>query len=157
VGMRYPPLDQAAHAVPLHWAFLTTSGQRSVPVTAHFVAKPSDGPGVAWDAVVLAVAAYYRSEPLAHPWDWVVWTGWAQIVCVPLFFVAMTLANLAWGPDSGYVLPGWALPSALLYYVLFASFAGGGYVLWTLGARVSTQAAAPTTQASRLGVPQPGA
>jgi hypothetical protein len=85
------------------------------------------------------------------------WTGWAQIISVPLFFVAMTLANLAWGPDGGYVLPGWALPSALLYYVLFASFAGGGYVLWTLGERVSTQAAAPTTRASRLGVPQPGA
>src|ERR671932_690819 len=70
--MRSPSLDQAAHAVPRHWAFLTASGRRSVPETAHFLAEPSDGPGVARDAVVLAVAAYYRSEPLARLWDWVV-------------------------------------------------------------------------------------
>jgi hypothetical protein len=85
------------------------------------------------------------------------WTGWAQILCVPVLFVAMGLANLAWGPEGGYVLPGWALPSALLYYVLFASFAGGGYVLWTQAERVPTHTAAPTTQASQVGVPQPGA
>ncbi len=60
------------HPLPPHQAFLTTSGQRSVPVSAHFVAKPCTGPEIARNAVVLAVATYYRSQPLAHFWDWIV-------------------------------------------------------------------------------------
>jgi hypothetical protein len=72
VGARYPSLDQAMHPVPPHRAFLAASRQRSVPVTAHFIAEPPDGPPVAGDSVVLAMAAYYRSQPYAHLGDWVV-------------------------------------------------------------------------------------
>src|SRR6266567_4498260 len=71
-GVRYPPLNQAMHPFPPHRALLAASRQRSVPVAAHFVAKPCNSPPVAGDTVVLAVTTYYRSQPLAHLWDWVV-------------------------------------------------------------------------------------
>jgi hypothetical protein len=38
--------------------FLAASRQRLVPVAARFIAEPPDGPRVAGDAVVLAVATY---------------------------------------------------------------------------------------------------
>jgi hypothetical protein len=71
-GWRYESLDQAMHPVPPHRAFLAAPRQRMVPEAAHFIAKPPDGPAVARDAVVAAVAAYYRSQPFAHLRDWVV-------------------------------------------------------------------------------------
>src|SRR5215470_13952862 len=60
------------HTVPPHWAFLAASGQCAVPVAAHFIAKPPDGPSVARDPVVPAMAAYHRSQPVAYLGEWVV-------------------------------------------------------------------------------------
>src|SRR5712691_5298614 len=71
-GSRYESLDQAMHPLPPHRALLAASRQRSMPVTAHFIAKPCNGPPVAADAVVLTVTTDYRSQPLAHLWDWIV-------------------------------------------------------------------------------------
>ena len=53
------PLDHAMHTVPPHRTFLAASRQRSAPVAAHFIAKPPDGPPVAGDSIVLAVATYH--------------------------------------------------------------------------------------------------
>src|SRR5258707_3755634 len=71
-GTRYPSLNQALHPVPPHRAFLAASRQRVVPLPAHFIAKPSNGPPVAGDAVVLAMASYYGCQILAYLGDWVV-------------------------------------------------------------------------------------
>src|SRR5215831_16880721 len=60
------PLNQTMHAVPPHRAFLAASGHCAVPVAAHFIAKPPDGPPIARDTVVPAMAAYHRSQPFAH-------------------------------------------------------------------------------------------
>src|SRR5216683_5203296 len=69
---RYEALDQAMHPLPSHRALLAAPRQRSMPVTAHFIAKPCNGPPVAADTVVLAVTTYYRSQPSAYLWDWFV-------------------------------------------------------------------------------------
>src|SRR5258708_24687925 len=60
------------HPLPPHRAFLAASRQRVVPQPAHFIAKPSNGPPVAGDGVVLAMASYYRCQILAYLGDWVV-------------------------------------------------------------------------------------
>src|SRR5438477_13102160 len=60
------------HPLPPHRAFLAASRQRVVPQPAHFIAKPSDGPPVAGDAVILAMATYHGCQILAYLGDGVV-------------------------------------------------------------------------------------
>ncbi len=54
------------------------------------------------------------------------WTGWLQILSLPVFVVGMMLI-----PEealSGVLVV--AQPIRLLYYLVFAGYAGGGYMLW---------------------------
>ena len=76
------------------------------------------------------------------------WTGWLQIACVPAFLagaLGLALIMPPGGPDG---IPGPIQPIAILYYLLFAGYAGGGYALW---AKVG-QAREPVVQP---GVQQP--
>src|ERR1700687_6022909 len=67
-------LNQSLHPRPRHLAFLAASPEGSMPQSGHFVAKPSDGPCISSDAVVLAVPTYHGSQPLAYLGDRVVQT-----------------------------------------------------------------------------------
>ncbi|HSH81334.1 MAG TPA: hypothetical protein VLA19_22625, partial [Herpetosiphonaceae bacterium] len=72
------------------------------------------------------------------------WTGWLQILSLPVFVLGMMLI-----PEevfSGALVV--AEPIRLLYYLAFAGYAGGGYMLWR--EQESVDVPAP-----RLAVPDP--
>jgi len=55
------------------------------------------------------------------------WTGWIQILCLPV----MMLPVLIVPQDTLERLPGAIQPIAILYYLVFAGYAGAGYALWS--------------------------
>ncbi len=55
------------------------------------------------------------------------WSGWLQIVCVPVFFLGMLFMS----PDEPAPFGTLGLsPLAAMYYLLFLGYAWGGYALW---------------------------
>ena len=78
------------------------------------------------------------------------WTGWLQIASVPVFIAAIIGLSMALSADVLEGLPGPIQTIAMLYYLLFAGYAGGGYALWA-GKERAREAAA------QLGMPRPAA
>lgn len=68
------------------------------------------------------------------------WTGWLFVASVPLLFLAFIAIPASIQED----LPGWALPIALHYYLLYAGFALAGYALWVGNERAASVGAGGT-------------
>jgi hypothetical protein len=67
------------------------------------------------------------------------WAGWLPIASLPVLMLGMIVL-----PASVQdTMPGWVTPIALLYHLLFAGYAWGGYALWT------ARAAEPAGRATR--------
>jgi hypothetical protein len=68
------------------------------------------------------------------------WTGWVQILCLPVMMLPVLIV-----PEHTLEgLPGAIQPIAILYYLVFAGYAGSGYTLWSTR-EVSRPASMPST------------
>ncbi len=76
------------------------------------------------------------------------WTGWLQIACVPAFLAGALGLGLILPPGGPDGIPGPIQPIALLYYLLFAGYAGGGYALWAKGEQSREPVVQPGVQQS---------
>lgn len=67
-------------------------------------------------------------------------SGWLQIASVPVFFLSILLVPLGVFAEGGMLSP-----IAMLYYLVFAGYAVGGYALWTGRERTREPAARQET------------
>ncbi len=74
------------------------------------------------------------------------WTGWAQIACVPVFLTGVIGLTLILQREVVDGIPGPIQPIAILYYLLFAGYAGGGYALWAKGEQAREPVVQPGVQ-----------
>jgi hypothetical protein len=74
------------------------------------------------------------------------WTGWLQFACVLAFLAGAIGLTLLLSPGAPDGIPGPIQPIAVLYYLLFAGYAGGGYALWAKGEQSRESVAQPGVQ-----------